>query len=160
MANKYSVTVCGKNYTLSSEDSKEYTAKLAEILDKRIRNMKTRFSSLSITDCAVLTALDCMDELAKANQNIDNIRSQIKDYVDDANRARGQANASQREIKALEEKIAALEKELKERTSYAAGGAEETPMSARDILSQDIEQAISKPVDNLNKAPNGSAQRR
>lgn len=142
MANTYKVTICGKEYTLTSEDSKEYTLKLAALLDKRIRDMKARFSSLSITDCAVLTALDCMDELAQSNKNIDNIRSQIKDYVDDANRARTQSNSSQREIKQLKERIATLEKELKERTNYMDDSSHETLVSARDMLSQDIEKAI------------------
>ncbi|MBQ8108092.1 MAG: cell division protein ZapA [Ruminococcus sp.] len=146
MANKVTVTVCGKGYTLSGEETPEYTAKLAEVLDKKIKSMKTKFSSLSITDCAVLTALDCMDQLAKANQNIDNIRSQIKDYVDDAGRARNQANNSQREIRMLEEKVASLEKELRERTNYSTSTVNTPPMNAKDILSQDIEKAISQPA--------------
>lgn len=142
MANKFKVTICGKDYTLTSEDSKEYTQKLAEILDKRIRDMKAKFSSLSITDCAVLTALDFMDELAQSNKNIDNIRSQIKDYVDDANRARTQSNSSQREINSLKEKIAMLEKELQERTNYTGANSNDTLVSAKDMLSQDIEKAL------------------
>lgn len=147
MANKFKVTICGKDYTLTSEDSKEYTQKLAAILDKRIRDMKAKFSSLSITDCAVLTALDCMDELAQSNKNIDNIRSQIKDYVDDANRARTQSNSSQREIKALKEKIEMLEKELQERTNYTGTNSNDTLVSAKDMLSQDIEKALGTDAD-------------
>lgn len=152
MANTYKVTICGKEYTLNSEDSKEYTLKLAALLDKRIRDMKAKFSSLSITDCAVLIALDCMDELAQSNKNIDNIRSQIKDYVDDANRARTQSNSSQREINKLKERIATLEKELKERTNYMDDSSHETLVSARDMLSQDIEKALG---DDLGKDDDG-----
>ena len=83
----YKVVIMGKEYVLTSEENKDYTERLAAALDKRIKDMRARFSSLSITDCAVLTALDCMDELGQANRNIDNIRTQIKDYVDDAGRA-------------------------------------------------------------------------
>ena len=103
----YKVTIMGKEYNLTSEDNKDYTEKLAAALDKRIRDMRARFSSLTVTDCAVLTALDCMDELGQSNRNIDNIRTQIKDYVDDAGRARNQAASAQREIKALKERICA-----------------------------------------------------
>lgn len=147
MVNKYKITVCNKDYTLVSEESKDYTVKLGMTLDKKIKELKVKFPSLSVTDCAVLTAMDCMDELIKANQNIDNIRSQIKDYVDDAGRARNQANASQREINALKEKVAALEKELSERTNFDVAKTTEETVSAEDIISQDIREAIAKPVE-------------
>lgn len=159
MANTYKVTIYNKEYTLVSEDNKDYTAKIAKTLDGRMRDIKAKCPSLSVTDCAVLTAMDCLDELVKANQNIDNIRSQIKDYVDDAGRARNQANSSQREINALKEKVAALEKELSERTNYSVGDKEVETVSAEDILSQDIREAISKPVEPVKPAqknPNGT----
>lgn len=148
MVNKVKIKICGKEYMLSSEDSPEYTKKLAEVLDKRIRSLGSKVSGMSITDCAVLTALDCLDELTKLNQNIDNIRSQIKDYVDDASRARNQAAAAQREVKQLQERVAALEKELSERTNFdmAPSTDPEDSMSAKDMLDRDILAAISKPV--------------
>lgn len=138
MANKYKVVICGKEYTLTSEDNKDYTVKLAAMLDKRIKDMKSKFKSLSASDCAILTALDCMDELAQANRNIDNIRTQIKDYVDDAGRARTQSASAQREIMALKEKVAALEKELEERTNFTSGSTNDSPVSAADMLFGDI----------------------
>ena len=144
MANTYKVLIMGKEYTLTSEDNKDYTERLAAMLDKRIRDMRSKFSSLSITDCAVLTALDCMDELGQSNRNIDNIRTQIKDYVDDAGRARSQAAAAQREIKALKERIELLEKELKERTNFSAMDNVGEAVSAEDILKGDIAAAIGR----------------
>ena len=105
------VLIMGKEYVLSSNENKDYTERLAEALNKRLKDMKARFSSLTITDCAVLTALDCMDELGQSNRNIDNIRTQIKDYVDDAGRARDQAIAAQREIKMLKEQLELTKKE-------------------------------------------------
>ena len=140
----YKVFIMGKEYNLTSEDNKDYTEKLAEALDKRIRSMRAKFSSLSVTDCAVLTALDCMDELGQQNRNIDNIRTQIKDYVDDAGRARNQAAAAQREIKILQERIEQLEKELSERTNFGSSNNVGEAVSAEDILKGDIEAAIGE----------------
>ena len=143
----YKVTIMGKEYNLTSEDNKDYTEKLAAALDKRIREMRARFSSLSVTDCAVLTALDCMDELGQSNRNIDNIRTQIKDYVDDAGRARNQAASAQREIKMLKEKVEQLEKELAERTNFSAMDSVGEAVSAEDILKGDIRAAIGETSD-------------
>ena len=150
----YKVTIMGKEYNLTSEDNKDYTEKLAAPLDKRIRDMRARFSSLSVTDCAVLTALDCMDELGQSNRNIDNIRTQIKDYVDDAGRARNQAASAQREIKALKERVEQLEKELAERTNFSSMDNLGETVSAEAMLKGDIEAAIGeKPVKEEQTAP-------
>ena len=140
----YKVLIMGKEYVLSSNENKDYTERLAEALNKRLKDMKARFSSLTITDCAVLTALDCMDELGQSNRNIDNIRTQIKDYVDDAGRARDQAIAAQREIKMLKERVEQLEKELAERTNFSAMDNVGEAVSAEDILRGDIKAAIGE----------------
>lgn len=142
MANTYKVLIMGKEYTLTSEDNKDYTEKLAAALDKRIKDMRAKFTTLSITDCAVLTALDCMDELGQSNRNIDNIRTQIKDYVDDAGRARSQAAAAQREIKALKDRVELLEKELRERTNFSAMDNVGEEINAEDFLRGDIAAAL------------------
>lgn len=166
MANTYKVLIMGKEYTLTSEDNKDYTEKLAAALDKRIKEMRARFTSLSITDCAVLTALDCMDELGQSNRNIDNIRTQIKDYVDDATRARSQAAAAQRENKALRDRVELLEKELRERTNFSAMDNVGEEISAEDILRGDIAAALGdvsekeKPMQNAKAySTSGTAKR-
>ncbi|MBE6870092.1 MAG: cell division protein ZapA [Ruminococcus albus] len=156
----YKVVIMGKEYVLTSEENKDYTERLAAALDKRIKDMRARFSSLSITDCAVLTALDCMDELGQANRNIDNIRTQIKDYVDDAGRARNQATGAQREIKILKERVEQLEKELAERTNFSAMNNVGEAVSAEDILKGDIKAAIGETSEPESVHAENNAQRR
>ena len=156
----YKVVIMGKEYVLTSEENKDYTERLAAALDKRIKDMRARFSSLSITDCAVLTALDCMDELGQANRNIDNIRTQIKDYVDDAGRARNQATGAQREIKILKERVEQLEKELAERTNFSAMKNVGEAVSAEDILKGDIKAAIGETSEPEAVHAENNAQRR
>jgi len=156
----YKVVIMGKEYVLTSEENKDYTERLAAALDKRIKDMRARFSSLSITDCAVLTALDCMDELGQANRNIDNIRTQIKDYVDDAGRARNQATGAQREIKILKERVEQLEKELAERTNFSAMNNVGEAVSAEDILKGDIKAAIGETSEPEAVHAENNAQRR
>jgi cell division protein ZapA len=138
MKNKLKVNICHKEYTLMSEETQEYTNKLALSVDNRIMSISKRSPSLSTVDAAVLTALDYADELEKANQNIENIRSQIKDYVDDASRARSQSDDAQREIRALKERIERLEKELKEKT------VNEVP--AEKAETKELEATIDKTV--------------
>ena len=105
MKNKLKVNIYNRTYNLLSEESQEYTNKLALVINAKIKGMMKAIPSLSVQDAAVLTALDCLDELSKANQNIENIRTQIKDYVDDAGRARSQADEAQKEIRELQAKV-------------------------------------------------------
>ena len=158
MANTYKVMIMGKEYVLTSEDNKEYTEKLAANLDKRIRDMRTKFTSLSITDCAVLIALDCMDELGQSNRNIDNIRTQIKDYVDDAGRARTQANSVQRENKMLRERVEQLERELRERTNFSSTDNVGESISAEAMPSRDIKEALGDTEDETSAAVSESPE--
>ena len=116
MKNKLKVNIYNRTYNLLSEESQEYTNKLALVINSKIKGMMKAIPSLSVQDAAVLTALDCLDELSKANQNIENIRTQIKDYVDDAGRARSQADEAQKEIRELQAKVHDLEEQLEART--------------------------------------------
>ena len=111
-------------------------------------------SRASVQDAAVLTALDCLDELSKANQNIENIRTQIKDYVDDAGRARSQADEAQKEIRELQAKVHDLEEQLEARTVVKREPEDEV-INANELLSQEIKNAIERPV-HPNQPNNGN----
>ena len=88
MKNTIRIKVCGKTYNVVSEETPVYTEKLAASLDSKINSILKASPSLSITDAAVLASLEAYDELSKARVNIENIRSQIKGYVDEAARAK------------------------------------------------------------------------
>ena len=141
MKNKLKVNIYNRTYNLLSEESQEYTNKLALVINSKIKGMMKAIPSLSVQDAAVLTALDCLDELSKANQNIENIRTQIKDYVDDAGRARSQADEAQKEIRELQAKVHDLEEQLEARTVVKREPEDEV-INANELLSQEIKNAI------------------
>lgn len=111
--NKVKITICGREYNLKTDDSPAYIAGLAKKVDSAITEMMSSSSSMSMQSAAVLAALAAYDELEKANGSIDNIRSQIKEYVDDAGHARAERDKAVKKESELTAKIAALENELK-----------------------------------------------
>lgn len=113
MSNKVAVTICGKSYVINTEDTPNYVVGLAKRLDKQISDMVAGNENISVTMAAVMSALNSMDETNKAAESIDNIRTQIKEYVDDAGRARMERDEAYREIDLLRTKISSLENELK-----------------------------------------------
>lgn len=63
-----------------TDDAPEYVEELAEELDKEMRSIINENPSLSVTQAAVLTALDKADTCKKSTASSDNLRAQIKDY--------------------------------------------------------------------------------
>ncbi|MDE7289818.1 MAG: cell division protein ZapA [Oscillospiraceae bacterium] len=111
--NKVKVTICGKEFSLKTDDSPSYMTGLAKKVDTAIADMMSSSANLPVQSAAILTALAAYDELQKANDSIDNIRSQIKEYVDDAGKARAERDRAVKSENALKAKISALENELK-----------------------------------------------
>ncbi len=110
--NKVKVTVCGKDFSLQTDEAPSYYLALAKKLDREIMKMVDLGDNISVQSAAILVGLTAFDELQKSNDSIDNIRTQVKEYVDDACRARAERDEAQKVIEVLEGKIAILENEL------------------------------------------------
>lgn len=110
--NKVKVTVCGKEFNLKTDDAPSYLINLAQKVDAEIYKMAASADNISIQSAAILVALQAFDETQKANDSIDNIRTQIKEYVDDACQARLERDEALKNEKALLARVSALENEL------------------------------------------------
>lgn len=67
-------------------------------------------TSISPYSAAVMVALATLDDLSKSQANVENIRAQAKEYVDEAGKARIERDAALKEIDMLKLKIDKLEK--------------------------------------------------
>ena len=74
---------------------------------------------LSVTMAAVLAALDYCDESVKSTESADNLRSQIKDYLEDSSQARMEAEEARREIEKLKKEVQTLRARLEEENPEA-----------------------------------------
>lgn len=110
--NKVHLKICGSSYTLITDDAPEYVEELGEELDKEMRSIINENPSLSITQAAVLVALDRADASKKATASSDNLRAQIKDYLEDSARARMEVDVARREIERLNREISALREKI------------------------------------------------
>ena len=99
--NKVRLEICGCSYVISTTDSEEYTLSLAEKLDRSMGEILAQNPTASITAAAVLSALDYLDELEKSSATADNMRSQIRDYLEDAAKAKLEAEEAKRELARL-----------------------------------------------------------
>ena len=110
--NKVKVTICGKEFSLKTDEAPSYLIGLAKKVDSEIYKMASSADNISIQSAAILVALAAYDDAQKANDSIDNIRTQIKEYVDDACQARLERDEAVKNEKALLARVSALENEL------------------------------------------------
>ena len=103
--NKVNLKICGSSYTIVTEDDPEYVENLGELIDKEMKLVSQNAPSLSMTQCAVLVALDQADACKKSTALSDNLRAQIKEYLEDASRARMEVDVARREIERLNREI-------------------------------------------------------
>lgn len=140
MMNRVKFVLCGKEYVLQTEDAPSYVYQLAKNLEKRISDITENNPRISTHSAVMMVALSTMDELTKANNSVEVIRSQVKEYVDEAGKARLERDAALREIDVLKAKIEQLEnlsklKSLKESIqadTRAAKGKTAEPAAAGD----------------------------
>ncbi len=114
MADVYKIKIFNKEYSIQTEESEEYTKKLAETLNKKLSEIVQGISNMTPLDGAVLVALDCLDRSLKTDIDIDKIRGQIKEYVDDAAISAEKLKKADEEISKLTAKIATLEDKLED----------------------------------------------
>ena len=88
MLNRLKVIICGKEYMLQTEEAPSYVYGLAKLLEKKINDISSGNNSISPYSAAIMVALSTLDDLSKAQANVDSIRAQAKEYVDEAGKAR------------------------------------------------------------------------
>ncbi len=96
--NKVKLDIRGVKYFINTDESVEYTEELGRRIDERMAQIIKSSSFITMTQAAVLVALEMADELAKSEKNVENFRSQIKDYLEDAAKAKSERDYYKREL--------------------------------------------------------------
>lgn len=110
--NRIKISILGSDYIIASEEEENYVRRIAAETEKRIAGITRDNPRLSVTMAAVLAALDYCDEAVKATESADNLRSQIKDYLEDSSQARMEADEARRENEKLKKEVQTLRSRL------------------------------------------------
>lgn len=110
--NKVKITICGKEYSLQADEQPGYVQQLAGRLDQKITEMMEQNETLSLSSAAILVGLSLMDDSYKTTSDMDNIRNEIRNYVEEAGKARAEADALRRELDEKKREIESLKTEL------------------------------------------------
>lgn len=97
MANRITVSICGDEYTLVADETAAYMQKVGATVDEKMREVMDS-AHVSRNDAAVLAAVNLADELYKAQEGTENLRRQLKSYLDEANAAKNEVSDLKRQL--------------------------------------------------------------
>lgn len=97
MQNKTTVTICGREFKIVSDDSGEYIHQLAYELNERIKQTSAAYIGLPTSPATALTALMILDELTKKSKRLDETAAELVETKE-------KLRAAEIELRILEEK--------------------------------------------------------
>ena len=97
MRNKITVNIAGQSYTLVAAEDAAYMEKVASHVDAKIQEV-LETSKVSLMDGAMLGALNIADEYFKEVEASENLRRQLKEYLEEATKLKMELSEAKREI--------------------------------------------------------------
>jgi cell division protein ZapA len=143
LMNKVKVTICGKDYNLVSEDSPELISSRARRTDALI-NKFSHDLKVNIQNAAVLAVLDIMTDADKLTNVVDNLRSQISEYVDEAVRERGRADEAHKALDKMRTKHDEAVLKVAELEKSAGSASDERYKKLEAGVAKQVAEALEK----------------
>ena len=81
---KVRFTVWGSDFCIVTNDSEEYIRSLAAGTEEKIMKNVSESAGVSVVQAAILTAMEYADENSRKESILNNIKDQLKTYLDDA----------------------------------------------------------------------------
>ncbi len=106
--NRVKLSICGNDYYITTDDDPKYVTELGNELDERLTKIVHESGRLSITQAAILCSLEYADIAKKSSDTAENLRSQIKEYLEDSARYKMEAEVARRDVERLNKEIQAL----------------------------------------------------
>lgn len=97
MENRITVSICGEQYTLVAEEAPSYMQRVGDYVNTKLSELLST-AKVGRSDAAVLAAVNITDELFKEREAMETLRAQIKEYSDEATRARNECSELKREL--------------------------------------------------------------
>ena len=97
MDNKVKLTIHGTNFFINTDESVNYTKALGKVIDNRLNEILEGNFRLSMSQATILVALEMADAKAKAEQEIKELREQLKGYLEESAKAKSERDYYKRE---------------------------------------------------------------
>lgn len=112
---KVEVKINNIEYTLLSNEPEEYVQRVALLVNKHMNKITESSPQLSTAMKAVLTAINIADDYLKNESVLDNIRVELKGYMEEAKGLSSELESKKIEADKLREDVHKLQIELAKR---------------------------------------------
>ena len=102
MRNRVTLHIAGESYVMLSDETETYMQELAAMVDGKISEAR-KIPGVSTMQAAVLAACNIADDYYKSVQAADNLRSQMKNYLEEASMLRRELADAQKLLDELTE---------------------------------------------------------
>lgn len=106
--NRVVLHICDMDFPVATDNPIDYVRLLGEEIDTKMREITSSSNRISVTQAAVLTALDFSDMYHRSGENVDEVRKQLADYLRDAEQAKMDLELMRRENENLKREIERL----------------------------------------------------
>lgn len=103
--NRVVLHICDMDFPVSTDNSIDYVRVLGDEIDTKMKEILSSSTRVSVTQAAVLTALDFLDMYHKSGENMDSVRAQLAEYLADAEQAKMDLELVRRENESLRREI-------------------------------------------------------
>ena len=148
MANRVVIKISGEELVLLTDDAPEYVRKVGAYVNDQMRNV-VKAAKVGQTRAAIMAAVNIADELYKTREQDDQLRNQIKHYLEESSRQKGEISDLKREVLRLQKAQKKMEQE---------GGVKEKPAKparAKPARSKAVKAPETAPEKEEADAPTG-----
>lgn len=104
MENHIVLTIGGEDYNFVASENAAYMQKVGSYVDQKLKEILSG-THVGRTDAAILAAANIADELFKEQTASEQLRGQIKQYLDEASKADSEVSELKREVFRLQQKL-------------------------------------------------------
>ena len=108
--NKVKLTICGAEYVIASGEENKYMIELGNEVEEKITSILRQNPRISVTQAAVLAALEFADAEKKATSDAEKLRSSIQEYLEDSSRDKLNCEIATREADRIAKEFAEYKK--------------------------------------------------
>ena len=118
---KVEVKINNIEYTLVTNEPEEYVQRVAVLVNKRMSQITEANPRLSTAMKAVLTAINIADDYLKGEGVLDNLRVELKGYMEESKGLATELETKRAEVEKLREDVHKLQIELARRETELSG---------------------------------------
>ncbi len=106
------VSVGGIDITIQTDEDRGYIQKLASKVDEKVLSYLRMGAKVTVAQAAVLTAMELCDEFEKNNAAVENMRAQMRGYIEDSIRAAADRDRYKAELDRTRNELAKAQNQM------------------------------------------------